>query len=176
MHGSLSEYNNPIWFNQLQIAAAVLRVQRLPRLSVVRRLTLQGAPSQDWGEDDGEPMRLDSTSGALQRLPLHPHKCLLPQFPRHPPWLPPNPPAVREGGLAQTPCRSEWFRVRARQRATHPLLRNAGDVVAKSIRPGITSLRKTSWKTESTLRNPWDRTAESQEVRSFSPEISKVFN
>lgn len=127
-------------------------------------------------------MRLDSTSGALRPLPLHPHRCLLPQqLLCHPLRLPTNPPAVREGGPAQTPCHSEGFRARARRPAptvNRPPIRNAGDVVAKSIRLGSTSLRKTRWKMESTSkdRTPRDRTAVSQQVRCFSPETSQVFN
>lgn len=127
-------------------------------------------------------MRPDSTSGALRPLPLHPHRCLLPQqLLCHPLRLPTNPPAVREGGPAQTPCPSEGFRARARRPAptvNRPPIRNAGDVVAKSIRLGSTSLRKTRWKMESTSkdRTPRDRTALSQQVRCFSPETSQVFN
>lgn len=161
MHRSWCESNNQMWFNQLQIAAAVLRVWRLQSLWIAlsypaKRPTLQTAPSQDWGEDDGELMRPDSTSGALQHLLLLPHKCLLLQLPHHPLWLPPNPPAVQGGGLAQTPCQNEFFKARARQpaqRVTPLLTRNAGAAVAKSIRQGSTSLRKTSWKMESTLKN-----------------------
>ncbi len=175
-----------MWLNQLQIAAAVLRVRRpqCPSTALLypaRRPTTPRAPSPDWGEDDGELTRLGSTSGASRHLPLHPRQCLLPQLPCHPLWLQPNQPAVREGGPAQPPCQSEGFRARARQaarKARRPLKRNVGDAVIKSIRLGSTSPRKTSWKMARTSQSltPWDRTVEFQQVRSFSPEISQVFN
>lgn len=161
-------------FNQWQIAA-VLTAWRLwhllsALLCPAKRLTTQRAPSPDWGEDGGGQMRLDSTSGASRRLPLHPHQCPLPQLPCHPLRVPPSQHVVQEEGLAHTHYQSEGLRAKERlaaQKVRRLLIRNADDVAVKSTRLEITSLRKTSWRTESATENltPQGRTVESQQVQ-----------